>query len=147
MASISIKAPTQPTAASSLLHCSVTQKLYHSTPIPTYLPTPLHTCCTHAVNSELLKLFSKKNLGFFWGDLFLDYRVRFLKGNNWIPVTMHKPPGSVFKPKNACSAQNHLGHVFHSADFGFVPLYLYDVSQVVGCVLHHVFEAGNLPAF
>jgi len=47
-------------------------------------------------------------------------------------MTMYEFPSIIFKPKDARNTQSNWSDIIPSANFGLVPLYLYNVRQV-GC--------------
>jgi hypothetical protein len=48
----------------------------------------------------------------------------------WICVSMHNPPGALFRSKGARNPQSHSDDILASANLGLVPLYLDNVSKV-----------------
>jgi hypothetical protein len=59
-------------------------------------------------------------------------------------VTMHYPPGAIFRPKGHCDPQIAGGNLFSSADLCVGPLYPQDASKLRCDVLRYSLEVIDL---
>jgi hypothetical protein len=60
---------------------------------------------------------------------------------------MHNLLNTVFTPKDARNAQGNRSELLTSANFGLVPLYLYDVGKLRSYVLRYGLNANDLAIF